>query len=123
VSDPEALVLISQPVEDEEGFQEGALKLRMHRARERNQALVEKAKKVWLAKDPLLRCECCGFSFKEKYGLDFIEAHHRKPISELDGPVKAKVEDLAPVCANCHRMLHRGVTSTFDSLSSRPTAK
>jgi predicted HNH restriction endonuclease len=43
-----------------------------------------------------------------RIGADFIEAHHIKPISTLheDGE-NTQVEDLAMVCSNCHRMLHR----------------
>ncbi len=40
-------------------------------------------------------------------GSDFIEGHHTVPISELKGEVKTKVKDVALVCSNCHRMLHR----------------
>jgi hypothetical protein len=40
-------------------------------------------------------------------GLDFIEGHHTIPISETAGEYHAKVEDIALVCSNCHRMLHR----------------
>ncbi|EOW9267990.1 HNH endonuclease [Vibrio cholerae] len=38
-----------------------------------------------------------------------MEAHHIIPLSELcsvDGS-KTRLEDLAIVCSNCHRMLHR----------------
>ncbi len=56
-------------------------------------------------------CSVCGMNFKEVYGEigeGFIHVHHKKPLAairqeyELD-PVK----DLAPVCPNCHAMLHR----------------
>ena len=57
-----------------------------------------------------LVCDTCNFDFFEKYGkhgLGFIEAHHTVPVSELDGNTKTKITDLALVCSNCHRMLHR----------------
>ena len=57
-----------------------------------------------------LSCEVCDFDFYKKYGklgLGFIEAHHKVPVSQLAGDKKTKISDLALVCSNCHRMLHR----------------
>lgn len=93
------------------GFPEGKLKEKLHLNRERNQELVKRAKAQAMARDGALKCTCCGFDFFENYGKvghGFIEAHHTKPISELheDGE-ETQVEDLALVCSNCHRMLHR----------------
>lgn len=54
-------------------------------------------------------CMVCNFDFGKTYGSHgegFIEMHHLFPIAE--GTRKTSVEDLRPVCANCHRMLHRG---------------
>ena len=82
----------------------------MHRSRERNQTAVRLAKKAGLAKDSLLRCQVCGFSFVETYGQlgeGFIEAHHTAPLSQLSEQIETKVQDIALVCSNCHRMLHR----------------
>lgn len=94
-----------------EGFPEGKLKEKLHLARERNRALIQQAKRAALERDGCLRCACCGFDFHATYGecgKGFIEAHHTKPVSELaeDGE-EVRVEDLALVCSNCHRMLHR----------------
>lgn len=94
-----------------EGFPEGKLKERLHRARERNQEPIRQAKQIALARDGCLRCACCKFDFEEVYGnlgKDFIEGHHIKPVSSLhiDGEL-TQVEDIALVCSNCHRMLHR----------------
>lgn len=57
------------------------------------------------------RCQACGFDFEEAYGplgRGFIEVHHRKPLHTLEEemPVNPRT-DLACVCSNCHRMLHR----------------
>lgn len=94
-----------------DGFPEGKLKERLHLARERNAELVYRAKEEALRLNDCLSCMCCGFNFFEKYGelgKGYIEAHHTKPVSELheDGEI-TKAEDLALVCSNCHRMLHR----------------
>jgi hypothetical protein len=94
-----------------EGFPEGKLKERLHYERERNPSLIREAKAIALNRDGCLRCECCKFDFKSVYGelgIGYIEAHHTKPVSALhaDGDF-TRVEDLALVCSNCHRMLHR----------------
>jgi len=56
-----------------------------------------------------LACEVCGFDFAEVFGdlgQDFIECHHKVPLSRSE-ETKTKLRDLAVVCSNCHRMLHR----------------
>ena len=48
----------------------------------------------------------------------FIEAHHTIPVSDLQKGSKSSVDDLAMLCANCHRMIHRGEkTLTIEELS------
>lgn len=62
-----------------------------------------------------LRCVACRTSFAETYGPlgeGYIEIHHLNPLAERQdslstGPLKTKIEDVAPLCANCHRMVHR----------------
>lgn len=58
-----------------------------------------------------LNCYACGFDFEKVYGergRDFIEVHHIKPLSTLKEAIKVNPEtDLVPLCANCHRMVHR----------------
>lgn len=57
------------------------------------------------------RCVACGLDYSEKYGplgSEYIEVHHRIPVSEMGGSYRLDpVKDLVPVCANCHAMLHR----------------
>lgn len=92
-------------------FPEGKKVEGLHKLIERNKAVIDLAKKKAKDRDPLLCCSVCGFSFSKVYGVElgenFIEAHHTKPLSEITEEVKTKVEDLALVCSNCHRMLHR----------------
>jgi hypothetical protein len=98
-------------IEEIESFPEGAEKRRMHLIRERNQAVRKKAKELGLKHDPMLRCQVCGFSFIEKYGehgRGFIEAHHTQPIASLKSGSRTRVEDIALICGNCHRMVHHG---------------
>ena len=57
-------------------------------------------------------CQCCGMNFAELYGeelgANFIEVHHLKPIStyEEDGIPENFLENLVPLCSNCHSMIH-----------------
>ncbi|MBI4918204.1 MAG: HNH endonuclease [Acidobacteria bacterium] len=95
---------------DEATFPEGRKVFRQHQERERNQAVVRRAKALREKQDPDLRCDACGFSFVQVYGTvgkGFVEAHHVLPLAELESTTETRVEDLALVCANCHRMLDR----------------
>lgn len=57
-------------------------------------------------------CAVCGMSFGEVYGPladGFIHVHHLKPLSEVgEGYEVDPIEDLRPVCPNCHAVLHVG---------------
>lgn len=90
--------------------EEGAEKVRSHRSRERSFELVRMVKAHFTSKHGgRLFCEVCSFDFGATYGEpDFIEAHHRIPLRDLQPGTITKLSDLAMVCANCHRMLHRG---------------
>ena len=96
--------------EDDEGFPEGRRLLKQHLIRERNPKVVRLAKERFLKKHGTLFCEVCHFNFKDRYGDlgdGYIECHHTKPISEMSDDDETKIADIALVCANCHRMLHR----------------
>lgn len=89
---------------------EGRLLTRMHQTRERNKTLVAAAKTRALKTLGTLSCEACSFDFGKAYGPHgdgFIEVHHCKPVHTLVEGSKTKLEDLALLCANCHRVLHR----------------
>jgi 5-methylcytosine-specific restriction endonuclease McrA len=54
-------------------------------------------------------CAACSFDFEATYGdrgRGFIECHHLIPVSEIDPATPTRLEDLALLCANCHRMIH-----------------
>lgn len=90
---------------------EGNSVLAQHMRYERNNAFIQRIKKQAIAENKMLNCQICGFSFFEKYGEigeGFIEAHHKNPLSERNEKTITKKEDIALVCSNCHRMLHRG---------------
>ena len=56
-------------------------------------------------------CFACGFNFGSTYGSlgeTYIEVRHLRQIADVgDEYLIDPVKDLRPVCANCHRMLHR----------------
>jgi predicted HNH restriction endonuclease len=96
--------------DDAEEFPEGRILLRLHRARERSPKLRELAKRRAIRASGHVSCIVCGFDFAVTYGLlgdGYIECHHTKPVSELAAGSKTNVEDVALLCANCHRMVHR----------------
>ena len=102
-------LLPSTDDEDDEGFAEGRVLERLHKRRERNRAVVQKKLKQTLQHTGRLACEVCGFDFAEVYGelgAGFAECHHTLPLA--DGEERTtRLQDLAVVCANCHRILHR----------------
>lgn len=56
-------------------------------------------------------CQACGFDFLKVYGLlgeGFVEVHHRIPVSMM-GPdyFVNPINDLVPLCSNCHSMVHK----------------
>lgn len=88
---------------------EGLRSLRSHIQLERNPKLIKAKKGAVLARTGRLECEACGFDFLVKYGRageGFCEVHHIKPLSH-DGRRTTKLSDLAVVCSNCHRVIHR----------------
>jgi 5-methylcytosine-specific restriction protein A len=89
---------------------EGRLLTRVHLRRERNRELIESKKRLVLKHGGSLTCEVCGFDFRAEYGErgeGFIECHHTKPLETLQPGGRTHVRDLALVCSNCHRMIHR----------------
>lgn len=58
-------------------------------------------------------CCICGFNFGAVYGEvadGYIHVHHVHPLSEIGSEyVVNPVEDLRPVCPNCHAVLHRRI--------------
>jgi len=96
-----------------QGVEEGDKKVVEHLKAEvsqRNSGLVRLAKALAYQKGfGRILCECCDFDFITTYGSigdGFIECHHKIPIS-IGGKRITETRDLAMVCSNCHRMLHR----------------
>lgn len=96
--------------DDIDEAEEGRVATVLHKRRERNKRLARKRKQTALERDGHLRCECCSFDFRTTYGKHgdgFIEVHHIVPVHTLKVGHKTKLAELALICANCHRMIHR----------------
>lgn len=98
---------------DEDNFsyevKEGKILSKMHQYRERDSKIVELKKISVFSDKGKLCCEACNFDFNKmygKYGEGYIECHHITPLSKIDVNKKTKLEDLALLCSNCHRMVH-----------------
>lgn len=81
--------------------------IKQHFRIERNQKLIQKVKKL-----KGYDCECCGLNFEDTYGSigkEFIEAHHKQPLSSLKGKIVEldAREDFFVLCSNCHKMIHK----------------
>ena len=100
--------------------EEGRSRLVMHMRRERSARLVAIKKQKSLKGGGSLDCEICGFNFSREYGdigNGFIECHHLKPLSSVGCTVNTRLDDLALVCSNCHRVIHRVINKLPDVLS------
>lgn len=107
----DALEVLPLPEDDEFEAPEGEVLLRLHKTRERSASLNRRKKAQALQQFGTLRCEVCDFDFRERYGElgeGFIECHHTIPLAQLPVGHMTRLTDLTLVCANCHRMLHRG---------------
>lgn len=60
-------------------------------------------------------CQICGFNFADVYGElgeGYCEVHHLNPLSERSDQewsegLRTSLDEVAVLCANCHRMVHR----------------
>lgn len=102
-------------------YEEGHRALRQHVSIERNPRLRSAAKTFWLSRLRRLRCLACAFDFEKRYGTrgtGFIELHHVSPVGSVQRTRWVHPDQLIPLCANCHRMVHRerDAPLTFDRL-------
>lgn len=82
-------------------YKEGGRKFVTHLVAERNAAIVKELKKSkkW-------ECEICEENFNTKYGVDYIEAHHKIPISNYSTDAIVTLDHFALLCPNCHKAVH-----------------
>jgi len=91
-------------------FPEGKIIEKIHKSRERNSQVIQIAKSIFKQKNGKLFCQICGFDFEQVYGevgKDFIEGHHTIAVSDMEANYKTRPEEIALLCSNCHRMVHK----------------
>lgn len=92
------------------GASEGQRKLLSHYRRERSSSL--RLKKLAEVRARYGKCVCalCGIDEASKYPRQFgeriFEVHHLSPLSTAVTPVRTTLDDLAVLCASCHRAVH-----------------
>ncbi len=93
-----------------EEFREGRLLTEMHKRRERSPKIRHALLKARRAKGTLQCdvCSCTATVLDAALEDAIFEAHHLIPISE-SGENKTKISDVALLCANCHRLVHRAI--------------
>ncbi|MCV7709603.1 HNH endonuclease [Micrococcus luteus] len=88
---------------------EGTARAVAHLRRERDPKLRASKIRSVIAAGGRIDCDVCDFDFGASYGEvgdGYIEIHHVRPLHD-SGPVLTRLEDLALLCSNCHRMIHR----------------
>ncbi len=94
------------PTETTEELFEGIKKTVTVNSYERNPKARQLCVKHWGA-----ICAVCGIDFEKTYGeigKGFIHVHHLTPVSRIGKTYQVDpINDLIPVCPNCHSMLHR----------------
>ena len=117
--------ILNQPTadldEDDEGVDETKVKWSWHFRREsgRYSPLAQKKKNKVFSELGKLECEVCEFDYALKYGergKGFIECHHKVALHLLKPKTRTKLSDLALLCANCHRMVHKNGGTTIEEL-------
>jgi len=94
------------PHEDAKTLSEGIKKTITVNTFERNPKARTRCIEYWKA-----ICYVCNFDFEKKFGeigKGFIHVHHLTPISEIGKEYEVDpINNLRPVCPNCHAMLHK----------------
>ena len=101
-----------------EVIREGATSKKEIFIRERSSKLRDAAREFYRNKeDGLLYCNCCNFEFSHHYNEELykgscIEIHHLKPLylyegDNIDKTIEEALQNLLPVCPNCHRVIHK----------------
>ena len=88
--------------------EEGRRKLVRHLLAERSPELARRKKDQIRKQGLKLKCEACRFDFANEYGTlgdACCEVHHKVSVSA--GIRATALKDLAVLCSNCHRMIHK----------------
>lgn len=110
---------------------EGRLSQRLvwHRHRERSLRLAKLKEARTRHPEGRLVCQVpgCSFDFEDVYGQvggGYAEVHHLEQLAKLESEQLTTLDDLIVICANCHRIVHRGgeCRSVEDLVKRQPRA-
>ncbi|WP_158602914.1 HNH endonuclease [Jiangella rhizosphaerae] len=104
---------------------EGRVLIMRHLRRERSPKIRQMKLDQVTTRGDALACEICSFNFEDIYGprgKGYIEVHHVLPL-HASGQTRTRLEDLALLCSNCHRMIHRRAWITPDELRATLRAR
>lgn len=87
--------------QDEITYREGGRRYVTHLLAERSRGLIDLLKAISSS-----TCDICDEDFASRYGVSYIEAHHKVPISTFTSECAVTPEDLALLCPNCHKAVH-----------------
>lgn len=100
----------AEPMELDAEFVEGRVVTELHSRREREPKLRKRLLSSRRRSGKLF-CEMCGvppLSIDTELKEAHFEAHHIIPLSST-GARTTRLSDMALLCANCHRLLHRAI--------------
>lgn len=94
--------------------------------RKRSRKLTKLARQHY-AQDGKLWCAACNFNFDDFYGptaKNYIEIHHLQPIhtyesQDIERTLEQALDNVRPLCSNCHRMAHRDGKNLLDDQQLR----
>lgn len=99
-------VVYPDQVPTDETYIEGATRIVTVNYYERSSSARKKCIENWG-----LSCRVCGMQFEERYGeigRGFIHVHHLRELHSINREYEVDpIQDLRPVCPNCHAMLHK----------------
>ncbi|OYQ64061.1 hypothetical protein B9G53_13890 [Pseudanabaena sp. SR411] len=106
ISGGEITAIFPDEIDSTQEFREGSIRQILVNAYERDPKARQKCIDYYG-----VSCSVCDFNFGQMFGElgeGFIHVHHLRPISEIgEEYVVDPIEDLRPVCPNCHAMIHR----------------
>jgi putative restriction endonuclease len=108
---------VEEVSQQEMEYLEGGRKYVSHLMVERNSKVVAAAK----SRQPWV-CEFCLNVFSDRYGVKYIEAHHKVPVSTYSDSYQIKPSDFALLCPNCHTAVHILMKTeglSYDEIKSR----
>jgi len=116
----------NRELHDFEQYTEGKRAMVTRQTRQRCEALRRRARSFYTSPDGELRCAACGWARPvTTLRSSIVEIHHVLPMAKFASrgtrrSVSAAMKQMAPLCPNCHRVVHArpgGGTFSLEELS------